>query len=526
MPDEQLRILLIEESYDYATMLQQMLLGQIGEESSVHWVDSLARGLESLEEEPFDVILLDLGLSGSRGLGNLAKVQARSPQLPIVVLTSLDDERLATEAIQRGAQDYFVKEESGANLLVRAIRYAIERKTTEDSLRQNQALLQATERIAKVGGWELDLVTMELLWTDEVYRIHEVDKDYQPTLDSAMTFYSPEARPILTAAIERAIEEGEPFELQLPLIITGGSPCWVQIIGQPQVQDGKTVKLSGTFQDVTDRKMMERALRDSEQALLRLSENLEQRVAKRTEALEQEIAERRRMETWLLSQRARLRTLTARLAQVEEDERKRLAGILHDQVGQNLTALSINLRILRTQLASMPDNPTMLEQFASRLGDTLDLVKQTSQRIRYVMEDLRPPALEEYGLLAALRWYGERFSAQTNLDISVQGPEQMPRLSSSQESTLFRIAQEALTNVVRHAKATRAQIKIEMEETRIRLLVRDNGVGFDPDSSPASRERPCWGIQLMVERAEAIDGSCRIESTPGAGTAVIVEAAR
>jgi PAS domain S-box-containing protein len=225
--------------------------------------------------------------------------------------------------------------------------------------------------------------------------------------------------------------------------------------------------------------------------------------------------------------RDQLRALTVRLTETEEAERQRLARELHDQAGQNLTALSINLKILQTQISTVVGDPELVDQLSTRLVDTSNLVNDITTRIRNVMDNLRPPALEEYGLVAALRWYGDEFATRTNIVTTVHDPKQVSRLPLLVETALFRIAQEALTNVARHAQATRIEITVEeaMEERGrvVRMVIADDGVGFDPQrpSQPDGHQR--WGLQTMTERAWAIGGTCCIESAPGKGTNVVVE---
>ncbi len=216
--------------------------------------------------------------------------------------------------------------------------------------------------------------------------------------------------------------------------------------------------------------------------------------------------------------RAEVRALAARLAEAEEDERKRLARELHDQVGQNLTALGINLNILRGQVGA-----TVGPEIQSRLEDSFRLVDQTTERIRDVMGELRPPVLDDYGLVAALRWYAEDFSARTQIVAEVQGEEPVPRLKPLAEIALFRIAQEALTNVAKHAAVTRVRVGVDTAGTVVRLVIADDGVGFDP-SHQNGRMR--WGLMTMSERATAVGGHCAIDSQPGKGTWVVVEVPR
>ncbi|MCP4544480.1 MAG: response regulator [Chloroflexi bacterium] len=225
--------------------------------------------------------------------------------------------------------------------------------------------------------------------------------------------------------------------------------------------------------------------------------------------------------------REQLRALTVRLTETEEAERQRLARELHDQAGQNLTALSINLKILQTQIPSAVHDQELADRLFTRLVDTSNLVNDITTRIRNVMDNLRPPALEEYGLVAALRWYVDEFTTRTHIVATVHDPEPVSRLSLFVETALFRITQEALTNVARHAKATWVKITVKegMEEKGqvVRMIIADNGIGFTHQCPAQPGEHQRWGLQTMTERAEAVGGTCHIESAPGKGTNVIVE---
>lgn len=233
-----------------------------------------------------------------------------------------------------------------------------------------------------------------------------------------------------------------------------------------------------------------------------------------------DITERKQVEEALAEQTEQLRVLSARLADVQEAERQRIARELHDQVGQNLTAMGINLNVLRPYLAEASDAAQAC------LNDLLVLVKETTGRIRGVMADLRPPELDDYGLLAALRWYTGQIGPRAGLAIAVEGEEPSPRLSSQSETALFRIAQEALTNVVKHAQATHAMVSVKADEETVRMTVADDGVGFAPAELERADAAPHWGLLTMRERAQAIGARWRVESSPGQGTRVVVEIAR
>ncbi|MEZ4833769.1 MAG: sensor histidine kinase [Caldilineaceae bacterium] len=214
----------------------------------------------------------------------------------------------------------------------------------------------------------------------------------------------------------------------------------------------------------------------------------------------------------------RLRRLSQRLVTVLDDERARIARELHDQVGQELTAIGINMGIIEMHTRGNA-------QTAPHVEDATELVSTVIQRLRTLISDLRPLALDEMGLHAALRWYCERFSLRTGIPVSLQGDWETLNLTPAVNNTLYQIATEALTNVGKHAHARHADITLEMNEQHLALSIRDDGSGFDVDEALNAAYRNNWGIQIMQERVNALIGSLLvIESTPGAGTLVRVEA--
>lgn len=248
--------------------------------------------------------------------------------------------------------------------------------------------------------------------------------------------------------------------------------------------------------------------------LARSRHKLETSLKDASRQLAQETAAHKQTAEALFAGREQLRHLAARLSAAEEAERQRIARELHDRVGQNLTALSLNLSILQGQLPSEV-TPRMRE----RLDDSQNLLEETTAVIRNMMAELRPSVLDDYGLLAALRWYAELFGRRTGLPVTVQGAEDALRLPIAKETALFRIAQEALTNVAKHAHAAQVTIALDKNATGANLTIMDNGCGFDP----AAPQSAAWGLIAMRERALAIGGSLDITSAPGRGTKIIVE---
>ena len=158
-------------------------------------------------------------------------------------------------------------------------RDVTDRKLAELALRASQSLLARTGRVAGVGGWELDIQSEKITWSDETRRIHEVGSDYLPTLEGAIHFYAPEARAVVQHAVELAFESGTPWDLELPLITATGRPIWVRAVGEAEFENGAPVRLVGAFQDITLRKQLERRLADSENFVRQVTDGLPVRIA-------------------------------------------------------------------------------------------------------------------------------------------------------------------------------------------------------------------------------------------------------
>ncbi|GEM_PF-1889031 len=147
-----------------------------------------------------------------------------------------------------------------------------EQKQTESALRKSRTLLNETGKMAKVGGWEFDIEIMQLHWTEEVYHIHELDLSFHPTVDNAIEFYTPDSKPVIAQAVQRAIQFGEPFDSELEIITVKGNLRWVHAIGKANYTLNKITGISGTFQDITDRKLAEDELRFQSEIMCNMAE--------------------------------------------------------------------------------------------------------------------------------------------------------------------------------------------------------------------------------------------------------------
>jgi two-component system sensor histidine kinase UhpB len=205
----------------------------------------------------------------------------------------------------------------------------------------------------------------------------------------------------------------------------------------------------------------------------------------------------------------------------QEEQFQRLGRELHDHIGQDLTAININVSLIERML---PENSP--EGLQARLSAANQLVEESVARMRNIMSDFVPPMLDRYGLAAALLWYGQKITKRTNMPVQVDDSSlHNVRLPAQVEIVLFRIAQEALDNIVRHTQASLAQIELKDEAGFILMSVTDNGAGFDPQAVSIGLENH-WGLAMMRERAREIDALFSIESAPGAGTKVLLRVPR
>jgi signal transduction histidine kinase len=245
----------------------------------------------------------------------------------------------------------------------------------------------------------------------------------------------------------------------------------------------------------------------SEEALRAARDELEARVQARTAEL---LAANEALE----SSREQLRSFAAHLESVREEERARIAREIHDELGQALTALRIDL----TRLASKP--PADQADILQRAGEMLGIVDATIQSVRRISTELRPGLLDDLGLVAAIEWQTQEFESRTGIrcQLSVAGMDFA--LDRALGTTLFRIVQEALTNVARHAGATRVKVSLDGGGDRLRLAVRDNGRGI---SGAALTDRRSLGLMGMRERVKLRGGTLTITSPRGRGTTIVVE---
>ena len=226
----------------------------------------------------------------------------------------------------------------------------------------------------------------------------------------------------------------------------------------------------------------------------------------------------RRLKHDLAKQARRTRELSHRLIAVQEEERRRLAAELHDSTSPNLYAVALNLSMIAADLA-----PSTSAELHSRLADTRALLKDTIAGIRHTCAALRPATLDYAGLVPALHGHAELFARRTGIAVEVSCTDPDRRLAPELESSLFRIAQEALTNAAKHAQPNAIRIELVHASGQTLLTLSDDGAGFDTKALGQSEHRPGLGLLSMRERAEFAGGKFNLESEPGKGTRISVE---
>lgn len=234
-------------------------------------------------------------------------------------------------------------------------------------------------------------------------------------------------------------------------------------------------------------------------------------LLKKQADLELQVVKRRQAQDAQLS-------LLRRMVDVQEEERRRISRELHDQCGQDVTALRLGLKRMESTVAEDPDANKQYKNLHQ-------LLDQISMEMHHLAQELRPPALDELGLLSAVEGYLKTWSSRTGVSVEFEHHGMAgKRISPHIETALYRILQEALTNVAKHASATRVSVIMKQDERGVQMIVEDEGAGFDIESHSLDADaRQHLGLLGMRERIEAVGGALDIESTQGTGTTVFAK---
>ncbi len=226
-----------------------------------------------------------------------------------------------------------------------------------------------------------------------------------------------------------------------------------------------------------------------------------------------DITERKKAEEELNAMKHEVRSLSKSLLNKLETERRYIARELHDEIGQGLTAVKINLQSLHRIIDPM--------QFKKRLDDSIATLDRTLNQVRNMSLNLRPSLIDDLGLIPTLRWYIDRIASATGIDIELKTDAVDQGFEKETEIACFRVVQEAFNNIIRHAKADRIEVKLERHGDWLEVLVKDNGCGFHvEDAMDWAKKGNSFGLLSMKERVELSGGAMEIDSQPGKGTSL------
>ncbi len=401
------------------------------------------------------------------------------------------------------------------------LRDITERKRVDVELRENQSRLDLALRSAQMGVWYLDLIENKRHFDDQV--CHLLGIDPAKFTGAAEQFYEaihPDDREKIKTELARAIEQDVPYETEYRAVWPDGSVHHIIARSKLFHDDlGRPTRISGLIWDITERKQMEEDLRQSRDVMgVRVRERTAE-LAQRNQELTLEIAERLKTERALQESKEQLRILASQILTAQENERKRIALEVHDVLGSSLSAIKFKAE---EALLHLPKDGTLNSAISKPLETLIPLVQDTIEEARRIQSDLRPSILDDLGIVPTLSWFCRRFETiYSNIAVEPSITLCEDELPDHLKIVLFRIIQEAMNNIGKHAQADWVDLGLQKIDGTIELRIQDNGEGFDPEAL-VSRDSSKKGLGLssMKERVEFSGGSFSIESAKGKGTVI------
>jgi signal transduction histidine kinase len=546
MIEKELRILLIDDNLFYSRLLQQILTIP---NFILDTVGTLSEAFENVALKNYDIVLLDLGLPDSYGLETFTKFNNRYPDLPIIILTGLDDEEIAEKAIQAGAQDYLVKGtyliqgEAGKSLIIRAIRYSIDRQQIQAALLRERNLMETR-------------VTQR---TTELQEANKVLKRYNERLKILQEFQrtaiaSRSSQEISQAAINTCTKlvsltwaevlvinsESQKFEVTAHTSVDE-TPMNEEFLTISSIFPTRTLRAEKLIQE-DDLRLCARPSPYEKRLLDKgiISYNLFSMIAEgriigalcvggnKRNAFNSEDLEilqvlnshlalaihNARLFEQVNSSSERLHNLATQLVSAQEDERRRISLELHDEAGQALTAIKLNLGLFQESL------PVNMNELTERIKEAMKMTDETMDLIRSLAHGLHPPALDAVGLHQAFTDYCQRATRQSGVKIHYSGKD-IPHLPDYIKISFYRVLQEALNNIFKHAQASNIEVILGIEREIITLYVHDNGHGFT--QAPELAMSQGIGLKGIINRIEALGGYIKIISSQAKGTTLVAK---
>ena len=480
-----LRVLLVEDCEDDALFIARELT-KGGYKPLVTRVDSPGAMNAALRDQTWDLVLSDWNLPRFSALFAIEMLKCNGLDLPFIIVSGMIGEDAAIAAMKAGAHDYVMKSHLGR--LVPAIQRELSeadnrrsRKQAETALAVGEERLKLIARATNDAIWDWDLTTQTLGWNEGFHVLFGFQPyEVEPGVESWYGRLHPEEK-------ERVIETRY-------AAINGAAATWSD--------QYRFCRADGAYAHVLDRGYV---VRDEEGKAVRAIGALI------------DLTEQKRAEAEIVAAYERLRDLTVRLEHTKEEERKRIARELHDEFGQLLTGLKLDLASMGKQLAKglAPSQPALLEKLQSMAA----LVDDSIQLVRKVASSLRPSILDDFGLVAALQWQAREFEARSGVPCAMELNQDLVQrdLDPDLSTALLRIAQELLTNVMRHAHASHVRLALREESEGLLLEVSDNGRGITKQNYV---DPTTLGLRGMQERVALFGGTLRIDGNPETGTTV------
>ena len=463
MDDDKIQVLLIEDSLTDALLVQDELGHAAEGEFAVTHVQRLSHALKQLQLQHFDVALLDLSLPDSDGLETFSRLHHVAENMPIVLLTGQVDESLALRALKAGAQDYLMKEKVLSGVLPRVIRYAIERKFAQQALHESEArlhdLFDGTSDLIQSIAPDGRIFFVNRAWREKLgYSEEEI------IALSIFNVIHPDHHEYCRTRLQQYLADKGEEIVETAFQTKDGRIITVEGSVAVHFEDGKAVAVRGIFRDVTKRNEM----------------------------------------------MAKLQTLTTHLQNIREEERTSISREVHDELGSMLTVMKMELDWLAKKIDADPmhERILLMHQLAA---EALEVTRRISQ-------NLRPSVLDNLRLDGAIEWLAHEFEQRLGISCRLtMNATRLPRLDDRHNTNVFRIIQETLTNVARHAHATAVEIEIDETGDHIMIEIRDNGIGI---SKQQLLNLKSFGIAGMYERIKQLNGELKITGVPSQGSIV------
>jgi two-component system, NarL family, sensor histidine kinase UhpB len=466
-----LRVLIVEDDAVLAQLLEAILTeGDYGK-FEAQCATCLVDALTMLGDSHFDAVLLDLSLPDSSNLETLISLHEHFPNVPVIVLTGIADEAVALRALRRGAQDYIVKGQMDNDMLVRSIRYAVERFRADRLLVESENRYRMLMEQASDGIFILD-PSMKLI-------------DANPAACEMLGYQKED----LLAMSAR--------DLVVPLIYEDLTASKQAL---EDYQHGMVIRSERTVRR-----------RDGTYLTLELSAKLLEDG--RTIAIVRDVSERKQAEQTMQANYEAQANMLHQLLSAQEDERRRLSMDIHDGPLQSLgvSLLALDRAMRRLDRGETEGSRKELALLRSSLSNTVS-------EVRAVLADLSLELLTQYGLEIALGNHVERFSEVTGIELALHYNVRR-RLSGDVKLLMYRLAQEGLANIRKHSRATKASVRLYVRGGYLHMVLTDNGRGFDPDAVLKMRYAgEKLGLRSIRERIELAGGMFEIHSMPGKGT--------